>query len=249
MIKALIIEDESAAARGLSMLLEENHPNIHIAATIESVAEAVEWFEQNTMPELVFMDIHLADGNAFRIFDSVAISCPIIFTTAYDQYALDAFRVSGIDYLLKPIKPSELERALTKMTTLTAVGKQSLRERTEKMIQESRKRTLLVQVKDRLIPINQEDIAFFHTANERVSVTTMDGKSYPTEGTLESLYGEYGGEDFFRANRQFIIARRAVKDLSVWFGSRLAVNLAVATPERVIVSKARSAELKEWLLK
>lgn len=249
-MKALIIEDETAAARNLKMLLAASYPEIDVIGTIESVAEAVAWFGANPTPELVFMDIHLADGNSFRIFDSVKIECPIIFTTAYDQYALDAFRVNSIDYLLKPIKQSDLERAVGKLLTLTSAASREYVGRTQEMVEKANNKsnsTLLVQVKDKIIPISTEDIAFFYTSNERVSVTTLDGRCYPVDGTLEGHYGALSTEQFFRANRQFIIARRAIRDMSVWFGSRLAVNLSVDTPERIIVSKARTSEFKAWL--
>jgi DNA-binding LytR/AlgR family response regulator len=249
-MKALIIEDETAAARNLKMLLAASYPEIDVIGTIESVAEAVAWFGANPTPELVFMDIHLADGNSFRIFDSIRIECPIIFTTAYDQYALDAFRVNSIDYLLKPIKQSDLERAVGKLMALTSAASREYVGRTQEMVEKANNKsnsTLLVQVKDKIIPISTEDIAFFYTSNERVSVTTMDGRCYPVDGTLEGHYGALSTEQFFRANRQFIIARRAIRDMSVWFGSRLAVNLSVDTPERIIVSKARTSEFKAWL--
>ena len=246
-MRAVIIEDETAASRNLKVLLASSHPEIDIVATLESVAESVEWFGSNDAPDLVFMDIHLADGNAFRIFESVEISTPVIFTTAYDQYALDAFRVSGIDYILKPIKQEELERAIAKFASLTSSARKEYTERTAEMVERSRTKTLLARVKDKIIPISEENIAFFYTSNERVTLTTLDGKSYPIEGTVEGLYGEYCGEQFFRANRQFIISRRAIKDISVWFGSRLALNLSVATPERIIISKARTGEFKSWL--
>ncbi|MBQ1964220.1 MAG: response regulator transcription factor [Tidjanibacter sp.] len=249
-MKALIIEDETAAARNLKMLLAASYPEIDVIGTIESVAEAVAWFGANPTPELVFMDIHLADGNSFRIFDSIRIECPIIFTTAYDQYALDAFRVNSIDYLLKPIKQSDLERAVGKLLTLTSAASREYVGRTQEMVEKANNKsnsTLLVQVKDKIIPISTDDIAFFYTSNERVSVTTLDGRCYPVDGTLEGHYGALSTEQFFRANRQFIIARRAIRDMSVWFGSRLAVNLSVDTPERIIVSKARTSEFKAWL--
>lgn len=246
-MRAVIIEDETAAARNLCALLATKHPEIEVIATLESVAESVEWFSSNPSPDLVFMDIHLADGNAFRIFDSVEISSPIIFTTAYDQYALEAFRVNSIDYILKPIKESDLERAVAKYTTLTSSQRTDLKQRIEQMSQASRSKTMLVRFKDRLIPIAEKEIAFFHTSNEQVRLTTLDDKSYTVEGSLESIYGEFGGSEFFRANRQFIIARSAIKDISVWFGSRLAVNLTVKTPERIIISKARVPEFKGWL--
>ena len=246
-MRAVIIEDETAASRNLKVLLATSHPEIDVVATLESVAESVEWFESNEAPDLVFMDIHLADGNAFRIFDRVAISSPIIFTTAYDQYALEAFKVNSIDYVLKPIKQEELERAIGKFTSLTQSALGDYSRRVSQMVEQSRSKTLLAHVKDKIIPIGEEEIAFFYTSNEQVTLTTIEGKSYPIDGTLESLIGEFGGTSFFRANRQFIIARRAIKDISVWFGSRLAVNLTVATPERIIVSKARASEFKTWL--
>lgn len=246
-MRAVIIEDETAASRNLKVLLATSHPEIDVVATLESVAESVEWFESNEAPDLVFMDIHLADGNAFRIFDRVAISSPIIFTTAYDQYALEAFKVNSIDYILKPIKQEELERAVTKFTSLTHSALGDYSRRVSQMVEQTRSKTILAHVKDKIIPIGEEDIAFFYTSNEQVTLTTTEGKCYPIDGTLESLIGEFAGGSFFRANRQFIIARRAIKDISVWFGSRLAVNLTVATPERIIVSKARASEFKAWL--
>ena len=247
-MKAIIIEDETAAARNLQVVLGELYPQLEIVATVESVAESCEWFAGNPMPDLVFMDIHLADGNAFRIFDTTTISCPIIFTTAYDQYALEAFRVNSIDYILKPLKKSDVERAVGKFLAFTTPQRNDYSQRVENMVSEGKKRTtLLVQVKDRIIPLEEGEIAFFHTAEEKVSVTTLEGKTYPVDGTLESLYGRYAGEDFYRANRQFIISRKALKDISVWFGSRLAVNLTVPTPERIIISKARTSEFKGWL--
>ncbi len=246
-MKAIIIEDETAAARNLKVLLASSHPEIDIVATLESIEESVEWFGNNPAPDLVFMDIHLADGNAFRIFDTTEIAAPIIFTTAYDQYALEAFKVCGIDYLLKPLKAEELERAIRKFTSLTSAGRGDYNRRVQDMVEKSRSRTLLAKVRDKLIPIAEGEIAFFYTSNEQVCVTTIDGKTYPIDGTLEGIYGEYGSEQFFRANRQFIVARKAIRDISVWFGSRLSVNLTVATPERIIISKARSSEFKEWL--
>lgn len=246
-MRAVIIEDETAASRNLAVLLSHSFPEMEVVATLESVAECVEWFEGNEAPELVFMDIHLADGNAFRIFDKVTISAPIIFTTAYDQYALEAFKVNSIDYILKPIKQQELERAVSKFTSLTRIAQADYSLRVSRMVEQSRPKRLLVHVKDRLIPIEEENIAYFYTSNEQVTVTTLDGRHYPTSGTLESIYADFAGAEFFRANRQFIIARKAIKDISVWFGSRLAVNLTVDTAERILISKARVSEFKSWL--
>ena len=246
-MRAVIIEDETAAARNLKVLLASSFPEIDVVATLESVAESVQWFERGDVPDLVFMDIHLADGNAFRIFDKVAIPSPIIFTTAYDQYALEAFKVNSIDYILKPIKQQELERAVGKLTSLTHSALGDYTKRIGQMVEQSRPKTILAHIKDRIVPIEESEIAFFYTSNEQVTLTTFEGKTYPIDGTLEGLYGEFSGAGFFRANRQFIIARKAIKDISVWFGSRLAVNLSVEVPERIIISKARASEFKSWL--
>jgi DNA-binding LytR/AlgR family response regulator len=249
-MKALIIEDETAAARNLKMLLAASYPEIDVIGTIESVAEAVAWFGANPTPELVFMDIHLADGESFRIFQSVDINIPIIFTTAYDEYALQAFKVNSIDYILKPYKEEDLRRALDKLERLTVGERATQKDSREKMVREvhgDNMQTMLLRYKDKLIPVTADEVALFYTSEERVMVTTLKGDCYPVDKTLESLSQQLSPEKFFRANRQFIVSRRAVKDIAVWFGSRLALNLTIETPERIIISKARVPEFKSWL--
>lgn len=247
-MRTVIIEDETAAAVNLKALLKASYPEIEVVALLESVTDVVEWFNANTSPELVFMDIHLADGNAFKIFDRVTIQCPIIFTTAYDQYALEAFKVNSIDYLLKPIATNDLQRAISKMKLL---GKQELNEYSENIAQmvriQNENHTFLVSVRDKLVPLRSEEIAFCHTLNEHVTAYTFDNTALPMDKTLEATMSLLPKKSFFRANRQFIIARKAIKDISVWFGSRLAVNLIMDTPERIIISKARVPEFKQWL--
>ena len=196
------------------------------------------------------MDIHLADGDSFRIFKSVDITIPIIFTTAYDEYALEAFKVNSIDYLLKPFKEEDLTRAFDKLQRLTATERATATERVETMVATAESdslRTILVRFKDKLIPIAMEDVAFFYTFSERVTLTTLDGVTYPVDKTLETLSQQLDSVKFFRANRQFIVSRKAVKDIAVWFGSRLALNLVIEAPERIIISKARVPEFKRWL--
>ncbi len=250
MMRVLIIEDETAAVINLRSMLKNIAPDAEIAAVLESVEESVEFFTSNTEHiDLIFMDIHLADGDSFRIFDSVDIDAPIVFTTAYDQYALQAFKVNSIDYLLKPFKEEDLQRALDKLSRLSAADRTRHKARVDDMIASrgDRPRVMLVRFKDRIIPVSAEQIAYFYTFAEKVSVTTLSGDSYPVDKTLESLQGMLADDEFFRANRQFIVARRAVKDIAVWFGSRLALNLCVDTPERIIISKARVPEFKQWL--
>lgn len=250
MRRVVIVEDETAAAANLRHMLQSIEPDVEVVALLESVAESVEFFSESQEVDVVFMDIHLADGDSFRIFQSVDIAVPIIFTTAYDEYALQAFKVNSIDYLLKPFKVEDLKAALEKLDRLTAVERKEERERRDVMIEEHASevlQTMLVRYKDKIIPLKMSDVAFFYTYAERVTVTTMLGESYPVDKTLETLGRELPIDEFFRANRQFIIARHAVKDVAVWFGSRLALNLMMDTPERIIISKARVPEFKLWL--
>lgn len=248
-MKVLIIEDETAAARNLQSMLESIEPDIEVVGITESIIDTIDWFAENPMPDIVFMDIHIADGESFRIFDSVDISAPIIFTTAYDQYALEAFKVNSIDYLLKPLKEEDLHRAMDKWRRITHTERNEYRHRIDTMISEQHQRSdmFLVHVKDKIVPLQAADIAYFYTSNERVSAHLLDGTSLPMDKTLEALQSSLSEHDFFRANRQFIVARKAVKDISVWFGSRLSLNLTVEIPERIVISKARVPEFKRWL--
>lgn len=250
MKKVIIVEDETAAAVNLRSMLSTVVGEVEVVALLESVEEAVEYFRGNVDADVVFMDIHLADGDSFRIFRSVEIDIPIIFTTAYDEYALEAFKVNSIDYLLKPFGEEELRRALDKLNRLTASERVAQRGSVEKMVAERESevvQTMLVRYKDKIIPVKMDDVAYFYTYAERVTLTTLGGESYPVDKTLEALSQQLSDDKFFRANRQFIISRRAVKDIAVWFGSRLALNLTVETPERIIISKARVPEFKQWL--
>lgn len=250
MRRVIIVEDETAAAVNLRSMLASIDSNVEVLAVLESVEEAVEFFSSDVEADVVFMDIHLADGESFRIFQSVDINIPIIFTTAYDEYALQAFKVNSIDYILKPYKEEDLRRALEKLERLTVGERTMQKDSREKMVREvhgDNMQTMLLRYKDKLIPVTADEVAFFYTSEERVTVTTLKGDCYPVDKTLESLSQQLSPEKFFRANRQFIVSRRAVKDIAVWFGSRLALNLTIETPERIIISKARVPEFKSWL--
>ena len=251
MRRVVIVEDETAAAVNLRNMLTSLIPDVEIVEVLESVEESVEFFQGDVDADVVFMDIHLADGDSFRIFNRVDISIPIIFTTAYDEYALEAFKVNSIDYILKPYKEEDLRRALDKLERLTVGERTTQKDSREKMVREvhgDNMQTMLLRYKDKLIPVTADEVAFFYTSEERVTVTTLKGDCYPVDKTLESLSQQLSPEKFFRANRQFIVSRRAVKDIAVWFGSRLALNLTIETPEKIIISKARVPEFKHWLM-
>lgn len=246
-MKAVIIEDETAAAVNLQSILHRVAPAVEITAVLEGVEESVEWFGTHPQPDLVLMDIHLADGEAFRIFERVSLTAPVIFTTAYDRYALEAFKVDSIDYLLKPINNADVQRALGKLERLSKGERRDYGFRVRTMAAARHEQAFLVHVRDRIIPLRREQIAYCYTSNEKVTACTYEGVSYPLDKTLETLQAILPEADFFRANRQFIVARRAVKEIAVWFGSRLALHLTVGTPERIVISKARVPEFKAWL--
>lgn len=248
-MKILIIEDEIPAAKTLRRLLGEvPELEAEVVATIDSVEGAVEWFGANPMPELVFMDIHLADGISFEIFNRVEISCPIIFTTAYDEYALEAFKHNSIDYLLKPFQLKDLERAVNKLQTLTSIQLEGFLNTVGASGKKQYAGSFLIMLSDRFLVLPTTDIAYFYTTNERTIAYTFDGHEYELDRSLESIADSLNPKDFTRANRQFVIARKAVKDVDFWFGSRLSVNLIVKIPERIVISKLKTAKFKEWLV-
>lgn len=251
-MKALIIEDEMIAAKALKKLLGEVSPGIEIVGVLESIEDSVEWIEENPMPDVIFMDIHLADGSSFAIFDKVSITCPVIFTTAYDEYALKAFEVNSIDYLLKPVSKEALERAMHKLLTFSETRVNS--DQVEKLLAQLGEKKkfrnyFLLPERDKLVPLSVSNVAYAYIEAKTVKMVTYDNKSYYLTQTLDDLIAQLDPHEFFRANRQFVVARKAIKDVSVWFGNKLAINLIMETPERIIVSKARVGEFKFWFTK
>lgn len=248
-MKALIIEDEVMAAQALQKLLGEVSPNMEIVGVLESIEESVEWVENNPMPDLMFMDIHLADGSSFAIFDKVNVTCPVIFTTAYDEYALKAFEVNSIDYLLKPISKEALVHALNKYHTLAEkrVNADQIDKLLSHLGEKKRYRScFLLPERDKLVPLPVDIITYIYIDAKTVKIFTTNGKTYYMNHTLDDIMNELDPQMFFRANRQFIVSRQSIRDVSVWFGNKLAINLNVETPEKIIVSKARVSEFKTW---
>jgi DNA-binding LytR/AlgR family response regulator len=248
-MKILIVEDETAACENLTDILAMMGHDIEIAGYTESISQTIQWLKVNPNPDLIFMDIHLSDGSAFSIFSSIKLEVPIIFTTAYDEYAIESFKVNCIDYLLKPIKVEEMKRALDKfrkwtqrdilnyltyLTNLTAAPKF--------------KDKLLIPVKDQLQPLDLNEISCFYTSDKNTRIYLKNGKSYPYSKTLEQIEGSLNPKDFIRANKQFVIARKSVKNITIWFDSRLMITLDIEPPERIYVSKNKAAEFKAWIV-
>jgi DNA-binding LytR/AlgR family response regulator len=251
-MKVLIIEDETAASENLIAMLQEIDPEIEVLKVLESVQQTVRWLSSNLSPDLIFMDIHLSDGSAFTLFQQMEVTVPIVFTTAYDQYALDAFTVNSIDYLLKPIKISELERALEKFKRWGRSDVMDYLERMMKMRPTDGAKTeyitsLLVPVKDKLMPVNLDDVACIYSTDRKTQIYLKSGKMMLYNRSLDSLIGSLDPAKFFRANKQYIVARDCVKEIVVWFDSRLLVSMPIELPEPLFVSKNKAAEFKNWI--
>ncbi len=253
-MQAILIEDENSAVENLKYLLQEIEPDLVLKEVIDTVSEAIQFFKTSSEYDLIFMDIHLADGNSFEIFKSVKPSAPIIFITAFDQYAIQAFKHNSIDYLLKPIEKVELKNAIQKFKN----GKE-LNRVTDAQIQnllgllQTKQKTFrqsyLVQKGDKLIPIATQDFAFFFIQNGVVRGTTNKNLTYHLDTKLEDLEKELNPNDFFRVNRQFLLQRSAIKDLNIYFNGRLIVNSIPLPQEQIIVSKANAPKFKRWLNK
>ena len=241
-MKVLIIEDERAAVRSLKNILSQVDASIEVVDVLEGIADTVEWFGNNPMPDLIFMDIHLSDGSSFELF-----------TTAYDEYALRAFKVNSVDYLLKPIRVEDVRKALDKLDALTSSSPHSesmdnIRDMVSALRNTSHFRShfLIPSKGDRLIPLDVADVLYFYIVDGAVYAVTLRHEKILIPHTLDEVAASIDPSVFFRVNRQYIISRSAVKDMAVWFTGRLVVNLTVETEEKIIVSRQKVSDFKDW---
>jgi DNA-binding LytR/AlgR family response regulator len=248
-MRVLIVEDETVAYENLVDIIAGMDLSIEIAGNTESISQTINWLQSNPTPDLILMDIHLSDGSAFAIFKNMTVEIPVIFTTAYDEYAIEAFKVNSIDYLLKPIKAEELERAFAKFSKLThAEVIQYLTQMGRLKLPNRYKDKILVPYKDKLLPVNMKDISCFYTTNKNTCIYLKNGEYYSYSKTLEQIMTTLDPSDFIRANKQFIIARDSVKNITIWFDNRLLVTLDTEMPERIYISKNKAAEFKTWIV-
>lgn len=245
----MIVEDETVAYENLAQMIRNCDPDIEIVANTEGVEQTERWLQSNERPDLIFMDIHLSDGSAFNIFELMEVEVPIIFTTAYDQYAIDAFKVNSVDYLLKPVKPEALADALAKFRRFSLSDLKLYLERLMELRPEARyPERMLLRLRDKLIPIAVENVAFVYTADRSTQVYMNDGMCYTSEKSMEQIASQLDPKQFMRVNKQFLLSRHSVKEITIWFDNRLRVNLTVATPEDIYISKNKSSEFKAWLI-
>lgn len=251
-MKIIIIEDEILVAEDLADNLKEIQPSIEIVAMLGSVKEAVDYFKAHPQPDLIFSDIQLGDGLSFEIAKAVTINVPVIFCTAFDEYALDAFRANGIEYILKPFSTKSLALALAKFNTMQKAMAGNLTERYEaalatiSAINNNATATIMVRYRERLLPFTLDKIAFFCLENEITYLHTHMGKSYVLSESLEELENRTN-QVFFRVNRQYLVNRNAILDATDHFPRKLKVNLTIRTDREIIVSKEKKSKLLKWL--
>ena len=251
-MKVLVIEDEQPASQKLVRLIKKIDASIEIVNIIESVEASINWLLTHTHPELIFMDIQLADGLSFDIFEQVQIKTPVIFTTAYDQYAIKAFKNNGIDYLLKPINIKELKESIDKFKELyqhKEINNPDFLSLIEvfKNKSESYKKRFTINVGSKIKIINTDDIAYFYSTNKAVFLRTINNKDYDVDYSLNKLENILDPEIFFRINRKYIIRIQSIDELITLSKSRLLVKLNPPVTEDIIITYQRSGALKKWL--
>lgn len=247
-MKILLIEDELPAARQLTKLLMAHNPAFQIIDTLDTVESAVRWIRTFPAPDLVFMDIQIADGLSFDIFRQVEMTAPVVFTTAFDQYAVQAFKVNAIDYLLKPVDPEELKRALERIESQRAnPASFNLEALSTYFKKETYKDRFLVKTGQQLTFLAAGDIAFFHSSDGLTQAFTFSGKKYFVDNTLEDLERLLDPRQFFRINRGMMVRLEAIRKIHPHLNGRLKLETQPATPESAFVSRERVVAFKSWL--
>jgi two-component system LytT family response regulator len=247
----LIIEDEKLAADRLTGLLYEYDKSIKVINKLDSVKASLNWFETNKVPDLVFMDIQLADGLSFEIFDHTNISVPVIFTTAFSDYAIKAFKVNSIDYLLKPIEPDGLKIALDKFKTFNMqykpVNSEALKEVKESILKQEYKKRFVVKAGAHLHSVSVNDITCFFSKEKATFLHTEDNKKYYIDYSLDQIECNTQPDLFFRVNRKYIININYIEDIIHYSNSRLKVVIKNVNEEEIIVSREKVQDFKTWL--
>lgn len=249
MIKAIIIEDEPPAAQRLQKLIAETAPDIQVEHILDSIESSVKWFQQNPVPALIFLDIQLADGLSFEIFKLIKIDSFIIFTTAYDIYAIKAFELNSIDYLLKPVSKTGLLRAIDKFRLMQGRIHFDINELID-IIENKKpayKSRFVINVGSKIRTVDTIEIAYFYSLEKSTFLFSFESKNYPLDFSLDYLENTVNPEIFFRINRQYLVNYNAIAGISVLSKSRIRLDLMPAVKDDIYVSNARAPEFRRWL--
>ena len=247
----IIIEDEKPAARLLQRKIEKLE--LHVNTLLHSVEESMNWFQNNSHPDLIFLDIQLSDGLSFEIFEQINIKSAVIFTTAYDEYALRAFKLNSIDYLLKPIDEEELATAISKFKNqfqqhnINSLDFEAIKRMLVNPVSKEYRKRFSVKIGQQLKVIDVAEIECFYSENKGTYIHTLDNRDYLIDSSLEVVESELNPKDFFRINRKFIIPMQSVKEIQVYSNSRLKISLPTYKADEVIVARERVSDFKEWL--
>lgn len=250
-MKIIIIEDEFAAANQLKYLLNQINADYEILTILESVEDAIKWFMTNESTDLIFSDIQLADGISFEIYEQVQINAPIIFITAFDEYAIRAFKLNSIDYILKPLDADSLRFAVEKFNNQSLVKQETIREliKQHAFSQQNYRKSFLVRYRGKLLPIKSNEFAYFFIENGLVFGQLFDGRKFVLDFKLEDLENQLDPQDFVRANRQFILSRESIAELQPYINSRVLVKTNPIASFEVIISKEKVTPFKKWFEK
>jgi DNA-binding LytR/AlgR family response regulator len=246
-MKALIIEDEAPAARKLRNILREINPEIIVVDVLESVEEGTTYLQEQEHPDVIFCDIQLADGISFLIFEKVLPRCPVIFITAFDKYALRAFEVNSIDYLLKPYSKEQLEKSIKKLENRASKADAGIKELVNDFIPKKNKQRFLISKGDSLIPVNSNDIAYVYTEDKAVMIMTNVGQSYFINYSLDEVEQQLDENEFFRLNRQVISSLGSIAKISNYFNGKLKIELKPSFGGEILVSRVKAPVFKNWL--
>lgn len=247
-MKAIIIEDEQRTALRLQKLISELEPDMEVVAILDSIESSINWLTSNPQPDLIFQDIHLADGSGFEIYRTIKTDAPVIFTTAYDQYAIEAFRLNSIDYLLKPINKEQLKSSLEKLKRIAGSrNKTDLEALAGMLLPKTYQNRFMVRYGQKIKVINTDDIAYFYTLQGNNFFKTFDGMEYPSDYSLDKLEGMLDPEKYYRINRQIIIHINAIGEMYAYSKSRVRIELVPPCDFETIASTERSGSFKKWL--
>lgn len=252
-MKVLIVEDEGLPARRLRKMLEELDPKIEVVDITSSVAGTRQWLQKNETPDLIFLDIELADGRCFDLFKDIPAAAPVIFTTAYDEHALKAFEVNSIAYLLKPVKEEDLSNALTKFSNLQDAQLVGAINNIEHLVKQiaiapaGYRQRFLVKTGQRMVSVDTAEAAFFFTRNSVSFMVMLNQQKAILEYTLDELEGMLDPQLFYRVNRQYIVSHAVIKAVHPWFNSKLKLELTIRVDDDIIISREKAAAFKQWM--
>jgi len=247
----IIIEDELKTAKSLENIILGLKPDARIAGQYQSVESAVKALSEGPMPDLIFMDIQLADGLCFEIFKLVKVTCPVVFCTAYDEYSLEAFKNNGVDYVLKPFSRQDIQEALKKVDELKNFFQQKtlpdLGDLLSKLAAPSGKTSFLIFQNQKYKTVNVEDIAFFYVRHDATWIMCFDKQQYTINQSLDQVTNAVSAKQFFRLNRQYLVSFKAIKEVEPYFLRKLYVKLVIETPDKLLVNKEKSHSFLTWM--